>query len=356
MSEEALYERYKNALRTGHIAAVRGHFETALEAYAEAAALAPDRLVPHVSTGRVLLRLNRTDEALAAFERALRLAPRDETALSGRADALLAAGRPAEAAGGLDLLAEVLEAAGRVPDACDTARRALELAESRARRRHLEGLVAGFRAGGWERGGPEQVAHAVRALEAAAPGRPTGAVPDGPSDELPELPAAEPAEADEPAEAVEPAEAAEEPGLAAGGVQVDGGDPDGVEAGGVLALSEADPGDLMFAVESALETVDPAQVRDIVLGTIAALRRRGLLEAAIDVCHQGLAIIPADPDLHLALAALELDHGWVDAAVDKLTILGRFIELTADTAAKERLCALVDERLPDEARLRELCA
>ena len=112
----------------------------------------------------------------------------------------------------------------------------------------------------------------------------------------------------------------------------------------------------MLAVESALETLDPAQVREIVLGTVAAFRGRGLLEAAIDVCHQGLAIIPSDPDLHLALVALELDHGWVDAAVDKLTILGRFVELTADTAAKERLCALVLERLPDEDRLRELCA
>ena len=326
MSEEALYERYKNALRTGHIAAVRGHFETALDAYAEASALAPDRLVPHASTGRVLLRLNRTDEALAAFERGLRLAPRDEAALTGRADALLVAGRPAEAAGVLDLLAEVLETAGRLPDACDTARRALELAESRARRRYLEGLVAGFRAGVWERGGSEQVAHAVRALEVVAPDRPMDALPD------------------------------EAPILAEAGVGAAGSDPDGVETGDTPAVPELDPGDLMLAVESALETVDPAQVREIVLGTIDSLRRRGLLEAALDVCHQGLAIMPADPDLHLALAALELDHGWVDAAVDKLTILGRFIELTADTAARERLCALVDERLPDEARLRELCA
>ena len=68
--------------------------------------LAPDRPLPHSSLGRVLLELGRTDDALAAFAEALRLAPRDETSLAGRADALSAAGRQAEAAGVLDLLAE----------------------------------------------------------------------------------------------------------------------------------------------------------------------------------------------------------------------------------------------------------
>ena len=118
-----------------------------MTAYAEAATLAPDRPLPHSSMGRALLRLDRVDEALVAFATALRLAPRDEPGLAGRADALVVAGRPAEAAGVLDLLADTQETAGRLPDACDTARRALELAESRARRRHLEALVAELQ--GW---------------------------------------------------------------------------------------------------------------------------------------------------------------------------------------------------------------
>ena len=91
MSEEALYERYKGALRNGHVAAVRGRNEDAIAAYAEAAALAPDRPLPHTSMGRTLLKLGRVDEALAAFAAALRLAPRDEAGLAGRADALIAA-------------------------------------------------------------------------------------------------------------------------------------------------------------------------------------------------------------------------------------------------------------------------
>ncbi|MDP9483256.1 MAG: hypothetical protein M3P84_08550, partial [Chloroflexota bacterium] len=105
MTEEVLYERYKGALRNGHVAAVRGNEEAAMAAYAEAAALAPDRPLPHASMGRALLRLARVDEALMAFATALRLAPRDEHGLAGRADALIMAGRLTEAAGVLDLLA-----------------------------------------------------------------------------------------------------------------------------------------------------------------------------------------------------------------------------------------------------------
>ena len=40
---EALYERYKDALRKGHVAALRGRHDAALEAYGEASRLAPDQ-------------------------------------------------------------------------------------------------------------------------------------------------------------------------------------------------------------------------------------------------------------------------------------------------------------------------
>ena len=39
MSGEALYERYKDALKRGHVASLRGRLEEALTAYAEAAAI-----------------------------------------------------------------------------------------------------------------------------------------------------------------------------------------------------------------------------------------------------------------------------------------------------------------------------
>ncbi len=317
MSEEALYERYKSALRIGHVAAVRGRHEAAVAAYAEAATLAPDRPLPHASMGRALIHLGRIDEALAAFETALRLAPRDETSLAGRAEALVAAGRPAEAAGVLDLLADTQEADGRLPDACDTARQALELAESRARRRHLEALVAELRQWTPERGGEEELARALRTLEA-----PVAA----------------------PAATVEPA----------GGPSAEG--TTGAEASVASAAADEvepppDPGALSIAVESAVETADPAVVHEIVLDAVRAMRAAGWLDAAIDACQLGLTVAPADPDLHLALAELDLDHGWTTAAADKLVILDRYVELTDNGPARERLRELVASRIPDDPRL-----
>ena len=120
-----LYERYKDALRRGHVNALRGHPQAALEAYGEAADLAPDRPLAHVSRSGVLLKLGRPDEALTGYELALRLAPRDTAALGGRAEALAKLGRRTDSAEAFDVLADLHEAAGRTAEACDTARRAL---------------------------------------------------------------------------------------------------------------------------------------------------------------------------------------------------------------------------------------
>jgi tetratricopeptide (TPR) repeat protein len=302
MSEEALYERYKSALRIGHVAAVRGRHESAVAAYAEAVSLAPDRPLPYTSMGRALLRLDRVDEALTAFGSALRLAPRDEAGLSGRADALARAGRPAEAAGVLDLLAETQQTNGRLPDACDTARLALELAESRARRRHLETLVAELRSWPAEKGGVDELARALRTLDAPIGADDRSAVTEEAGSEVPSAP-------------------------------------------------PPDIGALAIAVETAIESGDPSVIHEVLLDAVGALRRAGLLDAAIDACQLGLTIAPADPDLHLALAELDLDQGSPTAAADKLVILDRYVELTDDGPARERLRALVASRMPDDPRL-----
>ena len=46
----SLYERYKDALRRGHVAALRGRNEAAIDAYGEAASIAPDRALPHAAS------------------------------------------------------------------------------------------------------------------------------------------------------------------------------------------------------------------------------------------------------------------------------------------------------------------
>ena len=87
---EALYEQYKEALRQGHMAALRGRLDVAAAAYRDAARFAPDRALPYVGLGGVLTRLGRSDEALAAYSAALDRAPADEGAMRGRADVLAA--------------------------------------------------------------------------------------------------------------------------------------------------------------------------------------------------------------------------------------------------------------------------
>ena len=88
-----LFERYKQALRRGHVAASRGQLDEAVVAYREAIELAPDRVLPYTGLSGVLVRLDRPAEALAVLERATDRAPADESAWRARADLLIAANR-----------------------------------------------------------------------------------------------------------------------------------------------------------------------------------------------------------------------------------------------------------------------
>ena len=93
-----VFARYQAALRTGHQLAAEGRYRDALTRYEEAAAVAGERALPHVLVGGMLLRMSRPREALSAYERALAVEPSNLDALSGRAAALLSAGRRADAA------------------------------------------------------------------------------------------------------------------------------------------------------------------------------------------------------------------------------------------------------------------
>ena len=321
----SLYEGYKEALRRGHVAALRGRHDVALHAYHEAARIAPDRASPYVGLGGVLARLGRADEALAAYRAALSRAPDDEAALRGRADLLEAEGRPAEAAGSLDQLAGVLDRAGRTADACDVARRALELAESRGRRRLVQSLVARLRESGSD---PEVQAAMARALsvlgtDPAAAIQPSESTADG-----------APATADQ--------DAADVPGAAA--------------RPRTPRVPPPDPIALSRAFEAAIDAGNVDEARKQAVATSSAHRAAGHFHASIDACYEALAIAPADPGVHFALAMLYLDRGWRSLAADKLLLIGRLAQLTGDTASQARLCDLVVRRFPDDARLVALCA
>src|SRR3990172_7760200 len=162
---QALYEEYKEALRRGHVAALRGRLDGAGAACRAAAASAPDRALPYVSLGAVLRRAERIDDALASFGVALSLAPEDEGALRGRAELQAERGRRAEAALDFETLAGVLERGGRLSGAADAAPRAPGTAAG-------EASLVGPGGGGGAEGAPAEPAVDVAgaAPPPAAPG------------------------------------------------------------------------------------------------------------------------------------------------------------------------------------------
>lgn len=346
---EALYERYKDALRRGHVAALRGRLDAALIAYGEAADIAPERALPHASLGTILHRLGRDDDALTAFGHALDRAPRDEAALAGRAEILAGRGDRVRAAESFDQLAEALVAAGRVADACDAARRALELAESRQRRRLVRDLVEQLR-------GLPADAPVIAALERALGVLEPTSGDAGPADAAPaDAARADAAPADAapvdaaPVDAATLGAAAEEAAVGDAGAADDGsGAPD--DAGGFDGVALADE------AEAALDAGDLAAARDGWLRAAGAHRRIGHRDAALDACYLALSLAPDDPELHLTLAELYVEQGWRSHAADKLVLLARLAELNGDATTRARLCAIAAEHVPDDLRLREICA
>jgi tetratricopeptide (TPR) repeat protein len=172
-----LYERYKEALRVGHVAVLRGTLEEALTSYRTAAEIAPSRALPHTSLGGALLRLGRLEEALVEYAAAVARAPHDEGALLGQAEALTAAGQRGEAARVLDHVSEIEEAAGRLPEAADTLRRALELEETPERARRQRGLRRETRLSAGDQAAEQLLARALRLRDEPALRAPDAAGP-----------------------------------------------------------------------------------------------------------------------------------------------------------------------------------
>jgi tetratricopeptide (TPR) repeat protein len=378
MSGEALYERYKDALKRGHVASLRGRLEEALTAYAEAAAIAPERATPHTSAATALMRRKRPAEALRHYTAALALAPRDEASMLGRAQALTALDRRPEAADAYDRLAELRAANGKLADAVDAARRALELAEGRERRRTLERLIEQLRASSPAEPGRVAMEKALRVLDGAAVAEATQ-----------QLSSAEPIELIEP---IEPVEAGAADGDAAGVVAAgvpgsvaddeagdgagtattspatdaegaDGEDgavlgesEEGIEAGEAIdAPADAEPVPIRAALDrdladdldvsglavradDAVAAGDPAVALPLMLDLAAAYQRDGRTDAALDACYRALSLEPDDIGLHLALVELYDDRGWSTLAVEKLDLLDRLVALD-DGAGADRLAA-----------------
>jgi tetratricopeptide (TPR) repeat protein len=367
MASEGLYERYKDALKRGHVAALRGRLDEALDAYAEASRIAPERATPHTAAGTALLRRRRPADALAYYQAASRLAPRDEAALLGQAQALVALDRKIEAAEAYDALASLRASGGKLADAVDAARRALELAEGRERRRTLERLISRLRATRADEPARLALEKALRALEGpkAAPRPPaidadvlTAAIAaaDAAAEKQERAAAAaleQAAELDDAAEAE--AEDEEEPVLVLDpGLEAALAVPDEEPEAAVPAESlpvvpalpaaldrDLPPGmdlrQLTLLAEEAVYSGDAGLAVERLLDVAAANRLYGTQDAAIDACYQGLSLAPDDVGLHLALVQLYDEHGWGALASEKLALLDRLATLDDDADARARV-------------------
>lgn len=328
---EILYERYKDALRRGHVNALRGRTDEAIGAYAEAISLAPDRPLAHISRAGVLVKVGRFHEALAGYERALRLAPHDPAALGGRAESLARLGRRTDAAEAFDVLSELHEAAGRTAEACDTARRALEQAESKSRRRHIEQLTRILRDAVGDKAAEQALARALLVLEETTPALPRLHLTPAPAEDLPGA-----GTADSDYGRIDRAGAA-------------GHEPEAVPA-------PVDARALTLEAEAALDAGDNAAARDLLLAAAAAHRSAGRFAAALDACYGALAVAPSDTGLHLALVDVYLARGWRALAAEKLILLGHLIALDDDAAGRAQLCSVIAARFSDDPRLTAICA
>jgi tetratricopeptide (TPR) repeat protein len=141
---------------------LRRDLEAAIEAYRAAADIAPSRALPHTSLGGVLLRLGHLEEALVEYAMAVARAPHDEGALLGQAEALTVVGQRVDAALALDHVSEIQEAAGRLPEAADTLRRALELEDAPERARRQRGLMREIRLSAGDAAAEQLLARALR--------------------------------------------------------------------------------------------------------------------------------------------------------------------------------------------------
>ena len=366
MSGEALYERYKEALKRGHVASLRGRLEDALAAYGEAASIAPERATPYTSAGTALLRRKRSGDAIRQFDLALRMSPHDEPALLGRAQALASLDRRIESAEAFDTLAETRIRAGKLADAVDAARRGLEMAEGRGRRRTLERLIAQLRAS--EPGEPGRLAmeRALRVLEGPAvvaePGE-SADVQAATDDGVVQLVAdvvdqhaagtADGAAADDPPRAgeiahgghgpasdVEPGE--DEPSAPADLEPAPVAEPEVVLPVLRRALDrdlppDADPLVLEDEVEVALSAADFNLARERLLDLAAYHRREDRFDAALEACYQALSVDPDSISLHLALVELYDARGLTALAEEKLHLMAGLAELDGDADAAGRI-------------------
>lgn len=351
------FERYKDALRRGHVAALRGALDEAVEAYREAGTIAPDRAIPFTSLASVLRRLGRDEDALAAYGKALERSPSDVIALLGRAELFASLEQWVMAAEAYLALAELHASEGRAADAADVAQRAIDLVDQPERRSSMGRLVGRFR--GTET--DPALAPIVERAQALLVSAPAPAV-------SPVSTSAMPGGNGRTSDAIHRGDALEVPG-ASDESTAGSSDATGID-GAPTPAGSAEPGDaeqaaippeganplaLILAAERATDRGDAASAVEAYRAAASNLSADHRWRVALDACAQALAIAPTDPRLHLDMAEVYLAAGWTSLAADKLRLVARLADLDDDATTAERVCSIVRVWLADDPELAALC-
>lgn len=347
------------------MSALAGDLEAALEAYREAARLVPERSLPLASQGTVLHRLDRWPEAAEVFENALRLTPDDEATLRARATAREERGMRSGAAADLERLAFVLDVSGRAPEAAEAARRANELETKPARAALAERLTlpAAQGPGPMGEGDGSPVPAQAAPDDKATVGDAAWPSEDGPQ-ATPPGPIVVDGGAPKPGATADAAPAAADAELAAAEAELAAAEAESAIAAEMgdswpaidlpsphpppIVGPPPDTEQLMAEAAALFDAGDTGGSGERMLTAVAVHRTAGRLDAALDVCFQLLAIAPGDPNVHLAIANLQLDRGWTPLAREKIELLLRLTSLTGDTQAEADTHGLASERLRDE--------
>lgn len=109
----------------------------------------------------------------------------------------------------------------------------------------------------------------------------------------------------------------------------------------------------MIAGEQARSTGNGEAAIDAWLAEAREHSNAALYDAALDACLRALSIDSSAPRIHLEMARVYFKRGWLDRAVERVTLLRRLLSMESDEEIRAALAGLVAEHAPGDKRLVE---
>ena len=132
-----------------------------------------------------------------------------------------------------------------------------------------------------------------------------------------------------------------------------GREPDSVGAPAVDATPMSSAEMQMIAGEQARAAGNGQGAIDAWLAEAREYSNAALYDAALDACLRALAIDSSTSRIHLEMARVYFKRGWLDRAVERVTLLRRLLSMESDEEVRAALAGLVAEHAPRDRRLAE---